>query len=221
MVHAEKSSKSEDLKELGRSLSRFCEENLNQNINHQVLQSYAMDVFVNYPLLLSALKDIFSKNDFWRMNSASSQIEAFSSLSRLLNELRSVYRDEIVEGIRNILTAFNEHRGFCEVKVITQNNPQTTTETNSATIQRPLVQIPKPNAPRIDGSPKGSIQDSYPRPKSDLKSGFWGYLMPLLTIIFYLALFYSQNKETSGNFDGNNGTIKQCVEQVHGYCLYP
>jgi len=222
LVNSGKSSNSDDLKELGRSLSRFCKEN--KNLNHQVLQSYAMDVFVNHPLLLSALKDIFSKNDFWRMNNASSQNEATSTFGSIMKETGRIYRDEIVVCIGTVLTAFIEQRGYYGVKVEQQKNLQAASKAHSITIKKPLNQVSKPNLQRTDKKPESIHLNKYPELKFDSRPGILGYALTLLVISFNVFVFFSQNKGTTSNLNGNNesdGAIKTCVEQVRGYCLYP
>ena len=180
-----------------------------------------MDVFVDHPLLLSALKDIFSNSDFWRMKSSSTQIEASSTLGMILNKLSRVYKDEIVAGIEIILAAFNDQQGFYGVKVEHCKKPQNVSQANRPTTQKQPQQIPKPNAAGIDDSPKRVSTQDHTKPQSDSNTGSWGYFMPFLTIIVYIALIYSHNRVPSNIPAGTNGSIKACVEQVHGYCLYP
>ena len=224
MLNPGTSSNGDDLKELGRSLSRFCEENKNKNLNHHVLQSYAMDVFVNHPLLLSALRDIFSKNNFWRMNSASSQNEVTSAFGSIMNESGRIYRDEIVVCIGTILTAFIEQRGYYGVKVEQQKNLQVASKAHSITFNNTPNQVSKPNLPRTDEKPKSIHLNKYPELKLDSKPRILGYALTLLVISFNVFIWFGQNKETTSNLNGNiesDRVIETCVEQVRGYCLYP
>jgi len=214
MAYSSRKTDLADIRAAGKELSRFWKENKEPISSSQQLQSYTMDLCGNNPLLIGALKDAVSRNEFARMMKAETSEEAYAESKNLIARITPIYKDEILEGVSTFLEGFNIERGFQRTEEPAPVHPsalQGDKQTPRKQADKPIKQILAETDAKQSFSNQTRKADQN-RPSKPITAGELIATSAISFIIFIAWLSLRQTTTTTES--------PTCIDQGSGSCIY-